>query len=195
VDSSGTHDDPEQPDDEFPQALAAHDFRAAVAALMRRHGTNVFRFCLELLRDRDAAEDTLQVVFLQAFEALPRYEPRTSARAWLFGIARHRCLDALKGRRSHLRVVSPEASLPDAPDPNEGGESSLLRGELEAALRACLDELPVTAREIVYLRYSAQLGYDEIAELCDERPGTLRVRVARALPLLRECLERKGLAA
>jgi len=195
VDSSGTHDDPEQPDHEFHQAMAARDFRAAVAVLMRRHGTHVYRFCLELLRDRDAAEDTLQLVFLQAFQALARYEARTTARAWLFGIARHRCLDTLKGRRLHLKVVSPEASLPDTPDRAESSEDAVLRGELAAALRTCLDELPEAAREVVYLRYSAQLSYDEISELCGERAGTLRVRLARALPVLRECLEREGLAA
>jgi RNA polymerase sigma-70 factor (ECF subfamily) len=195
VDSSGTHGDPEQPDDEFQLALAASDFREAITVLMRRHGTHLYRFCLDLLRARDAAQDTLKLVFLQAFEALPRYEPRTTARAWLFGIARHRCRDTLKGRRFRLRLVRPEASLPEAPGPAESSERSLLRSELREALRQCLDELPGPAREVVYLRCSAQLSYDEIAELSGELPGTLRVRVARALPVLRDCLERKGMAA
>ena len=194
MDSSGTHDDPQLADDELPRALATSDFRAAAAVLMRSHGTQVYRYCLDLLRDRDAAQDTLQRVFLQAFETLPRYEQRTTARAWLFGIARHRCMDTLKGPRFGLRLVRPEASLPDAPGPAESSERSLLRSELREALGACLDEFPGPAREVVYLRYSAQLSYDEIAEISGELPGTLRVRVARALPALRDCLERKGMA-
>jgi RNA polymerase sigma-70 factor (ECF subfamily) len=195
VDAPGNRDSADPPDDEFKKALAEQDFRAGVGALMRNHGTAVYRFCLDLLREPDAAQDLLQLVFLQAYEALPRYEPRTTPRAWLFGIARHRCMDALKGQRMRLRVVTAGAELPDSPDPTEGTEKSLLRTELQRALWECLEELPVSARELLHLRFSAQLPYEEIAELSGERPGTLRVRVARAMPLLRQCLERKGMAA
>ena len=193
--ASGNHDDADTPDDAFRKALGERDFRTAVDVLMRKHGTDVYRFCLDLLRDRDAAQDALQLVFLQAHEALPRYEARTAGRAWLFGIARHRCMDTLGQGQLRGRVVKPQATLPVSPDLAEGSEGTLLRSELQKALKACLDALPDAARELIHLRYSAQLSYDEIAELSGDPAGTLRVRLARALPLLRECLERKGLAA
>ena len=195
VDPSGRDGDAGRSDEEFRRALVAGDFRAAVASLMRRHGTGVYRFCLHLLGDRATAEDVLQLVFVQAFEALPSYEARASALAWLLGIARHRCMDTLKGQRHRLRVVSSDASLPEVPDPAEGGDASVSQRERQKALRECLEELSSAVRELVYLRFSAELSYDEIAELSGEQAGTLRVRVSRALPVLRECLERKGMAA
>ncbi|HET6981899.1 MAG TPA: sigma factor, partial [Myxococcaceae bacterium] len=108
VDPSGKYPDAGDSDEAFRAALAARDFRAAVATLMREHGTGVYRFCLHHLRERATAEDVLQLVFLQAFEALPTYQARASVRAWLLGIARHRCMDTVKGQRHRLRVVSSE---------------------------------------------------------------------------------------
>lgn len=179
-------------------ALAAHsrgDFRAATAALMRLYGPAIYRFCLEQTRDAPAAEDLLQAVFIQAHQALPRYVPRTSLRAWLYGIARHRCLDAVSSRRRWARVVEPEGErpdLPEVPDGAAGGDAHVAALEHRAALDGCLEKLPPRVRETLLLRFRADLSYNEMSEACGEQPGTLRVRVLRALPLLRRCLEEKG---
>ena len=66
---------------------------------MRAHGDAVLGFCIRVLRDRDLAEEMRQQTFLEAFRDFDRFQERSSRRAWLFGIASHRCLDALRKRR------------------------------------------------------------------------------------------------
>jgi RNA polymerase sigma-70 factor (ECF subfamily) len=180
------------------EALAAaerKDFRAALGLLMRAYGNEVYRFCLGLLHGREAAEDVLQTVFIDAFQALPAYEPRSTLRAWLHGIARHRCLDALKGSRRWATLVEPVSELPERADGTPGTDQLLATSRLSRALEDCLDGLPIHARETVLLRFRSQLSYEEMSVACGEKVGTLRVRVARALPLLRRCLEEKGMSS
>jgi RNA polymerase sigma-70 factor (ECF subfamily) len=177
---------------EVLESLRKGDRGRALALLMRTHGAAVYRFCAEQLGDREEAQDVLQNVFIQAFRSLHEYEPRSTLRAWLFGIARHRCLDARKSRGRWLRIVDAQAqALPERADTAPDGDARLEAKRLAAALEECVQRLTPKLREAVLLRVRADLTYEEMADACGEQIGTLRVRVARALPTLQECLEAK----
>ncbi|HEX7841652.1 MAG TPA: sigma factor, partial [Kofleriaceae bacterium] len=89
---------------------------AALRRILQCHGRGVFRFCREALRDPALAEDVHQQVFLAAFRALPRFQARSPVRSWLFAIARHRVLDAVRVRnRTRARIQDCETG--DVPDP------------------------------------------------------------------------------
>lgn len=166
--------------------------RAAVGVLMERYGVSVYRFCRQMLRDEALADDVHQQVFVQAFRDLPRFERRSALRTWLFGIARHRCLDALKvqGRRDR-RFPLDDAPGADDPAPGPSVLDRLSLAEQAGALEHCLDELAPAAKSAVLLRYREGMPFDEMAGLAGEKAGTLQARVARALPVLRRCLERR----
>jgi RNA polymerase sigma-70 factor (ECF subfamily) len=183
--------DQSAPEREALALLGRGDARGAVAVLVRAHGADVFRFCREQLGDAHAAEDMLQTVFIQAFQSIGAYEPRSTLRAWLFGIARHRCMDAARSRRRWLRVVEPQDELPERADPGPSAEHGVAAAGFARALDECLEALPPKSRETLALRFRAGLSYEEAAEASGEQVGTLRVRVARALPALRQCLEAK----
>jgi RNA polymerase sigma-70 factor, ECF subfamily len=70
------------------------DPRAMTIALMKAHGDEILGFCLRMVGDRALAEDIRQQVFLEAFRDLDG--GHSSPRAWLFGIARNRCLDVIR---------------------------------------------------------------------------------------------------
>jgi len=181
-----------QPDREVLETLRSGDRRRALALLMRAHGPVVRRFCLDLLGDANVADDVAQTTFVQAFEDLSRFAERATFKAWLLGIARHRCLDLLKSKRHWLKVVSDDKNAPDVADEGPSPEARIALGRLTTAVAHCLEALPIAMREAVSLRYRQGLSYDEMAAALRERAGTLRVRVARALPLLRRCLQQKG---
>ena len=61
------------------------------------------------------------------------------------------------------------------------------------ALDDCLAQLTPEVRAAVLMRFQQGLRYDEIARGTGERSGTLHMRVTRALPVLRRCLEGKGI--
>lgn len=179
-------------DDDVTTALARGDLRGALGLLMRRYGAGVYRFCRQMLGDDALADDVQQQVFVQAFRDLPRFERRSSLRTWLYGIARHRCLDAIKiegrrGRRFVLDAHPGEEDATGAPSPLE----RLSQAEVARALDTCLDELAPAAKSAVLLRFREGFRYEEMADMAGERPGTLQARVARSLPVLRKCLERR----
>jgi RNA polymerase sigma factor (sigma-70 family) len=71
----------------------------AFELLFERHHAALLAFCRHMLSSREAGEDALQQTFLRAIEALRRGAAPDHVRAWLFTIARNRCLAALAGRR------------------------------------------------------------------------------------------------
>jgi RNA polymerase sigma-70 factor (ECF subfamily) len=179
--------------DERTRLQTVSDRRATVAELVRAHGDAVLGFCLRVVRARALAEDVAQQVFMEAYRDLDRFEGRSSARAWLFGIASHRCLDALKGQQRRLRLIeSDEQAVIEFEDPGAGPIEHVDRARLTAALEACLKRLSPDVRATVLLRFQTGSTYEELAAPLAATADTLQVRVARALQALRRCLEKKG---
>ncbi|HEY6174399.1 MAG TPA: sigma-70 family RNA polymerase sigma factor [Kofleriaceae bacterium] len=168
--------------------VAQGDMTGALRCLMRRHGTTMYRYCREALRDAVLAEDVQQQVFLAAFLALPKFGGRSSVRTWLFAIARNRVLDAAKSRRrTQSRVERDDAA--DVPDPAPPAGETLDDERLRSALIECIGKLPPHVRSALLLRYQQNFTYEDMAEVCNEKPGTLQAQVARAMPVLRKCIE------
>jgi len=87
--------------------------------------------------------------------------------------------------------------MDDPPDPADSGigaEERLVVTAFSRVLERCLGDLVPGARAAVLLRYQGGFSYPEMAAICHERPATLQARVARALPILRRCLEGQGLS-
>jgi RNA polymerase sigma-70 factor, ECF subfamily len=152
--------------------LAARDGdRLALGAFIRRTQGDVQRLCGHLV-DRGDADDVTQDVYLRMWRALPSYRGDAPARAWLFGIARRACADAVRGRlrRRRLDRFGGRPTGPaTAPDPAGAvGTAQLVAGLAE------------DQRTAFVLTQVVGLSYAEAAEACDCPVGTIRSRVARA---------------
>jgi RNA polymerase sigma-70 factor, ECF subfamily len=172
---------------QLPSNVAAD----SVALWVSKWALDVYRYCRKLLRDDAEAEDVMQLVFLQAFQDFERFRGNGAEKPWLLSIARHRCLDRLKlGRRAGAGVEL------DALEHHSNGEApldeALAKTEAARELTSCLEGLPDHARVAVVLRFNDQLSYEEMEKVTGVTVGALRVRVLRALPLLKQCLEAKG---
>ncbi len=183
--------DREDEDRRIADAIAAGDARTAVALLINRDGERIYRYCQRMLGADAEAGDALQKVFLQAFEAIERRAKVDNPGAWLRGIARHRCLDGIDHRRRAPLLVNPQ-ELQRMSDAHVAGGDQPLDPRLQQLLDECLDQLDPRSRTAVLLRYHDHLSYEEISGKTGDQPGALRVRVARAMQLLRACLEKKG---
>ncbi len=167
--------------------------REAMALLVERDGRLIYGFCFRLMRDATEAEDVMQTVFIEACRDLKTFAAKSSLRGWLMGIAHHRCLDALKSRRTaprHDNVVELMNAMPS--ESAEPSDSIDTQRKLRA-LEDCLGRLSDDVRSTVLLRFQSGLSYEALAREMRQQPATLQARVARALPVLRECLEKKGL--
>jgi RNA polymerase sigma factor (sigma-70 family) len=180
-------------EEEALRLLRRGDVDEALQLLMRRYSTVVYRFCRNALADPVLAEDVHQQVFLQAYRDLPWFEPRATMRSWIFAIARHRVLDAVKARR---RAQRREGELHAGLEPmtEQSVDAILDTARLQRALEDCVAVLPENVRVTLLLRYQRGLNYEEIAGVMHERSGALQQRVARALVVLREALLRAGFA-
>ncbi|HEX4962487.1 MAG TPA: sigma-70 family RNA polymerase sigma factor [Thermoanaerobaculia bacterium] len=182
------------PEHDALAALARGSRDEALAVLMREYGAAVYRYCRQMVADDDLAQEVHQMTFVQAYEGLARFGRRSSLRTWLFGIARHRCLDLLKMDRRRRRRFDPLEAAPDVPGPEQNVEDRLAERSRARVLADCLRSLAPRVRDAVLLRFQQGLSYPEIARLSEEKAPALQIRVSRALPLLRRCLEEKGVA-
>lgn len=89
-----------------------------VASLYREYGPTVYRRCLRLLADREAARDATQEVFVKVVRDIGKLADRETALPWIYRVATHHCLNVLRdARRRGLRVPADALELaPAAPD-------------------------------------------------------------------------------
>jgi RNA polymerase sigma-70 factor (ECF subfamily) len=178
------------PDSDVLGLVAKGDRGGALRLVMQRHGASVYRFCREALRDAALAEDVHQQIFIQVHRDLASFHGRSALRTWVFGIARHRVLDAAKSRRrAEAHIDGNDAS--QVPDPRPSPGERIDDGRLRAALVDCLGQLREPIRAAVLLRFQQGFTFEDMAEVCRERPGTLQAKVTRALPVLRTCIENR----
>src|SRR6266567_2471153 len=139
---------PEITDGMLVQQTLAGD-QQAFEMLVRRYNVPLFNFICHCLGDYDLACDVAQQVFLQLHLSMPNLRTGEPLKAWLFQVARNRCLDELRRKRSiHFSELeasndeddlSPLAIIPDnRPQPDELAEHH----DLQAALRTAIDALP-----------------------------------------------------
>jgi RNA polymerase sigma factor (sigma-70 family) len=147
-----------------------------------RHGVSTLRdyaYAAYRLGDGADAEDATSDTLERALRYRKSYDPRKGEpSAWLIGIAQ-RCVDDLLRSRAHLVPVGDD--LPEAVDPAVLDEGVAFRLGVAQAMRS-LDERD---RELVALRYGADLSARQIAELQDARVNTVEVALHRAVGRLR----------
>jgi len=185
---------PEIADSIFSQQCLEGD-QQAFELLVKRYSGSLFNFICRFLGDYDAASDILQQVMLQLYISLPKLRTGEPLKAWLFQVARNRCLDEL--RRKHAIHFSElekgidedeQSALDILPDINPLPEEVAERHDLQQILLNAIQGLPPKFRSVVLLRYAAQLSYAEIGKVLNMPEATAKTYFQRVKPLLRGTL-------
>ena len=160
----------------------------AFAALYARHKGGLFRFMLRSVKDRSAAEELFQEVWMKIIDARARYVPQAKFSTYLYTIAHNRMID--HWRRQGLATVSLDAEDaceppgPDSMQPERRAELNQSGQRLLAALGA----LPLLQREAFLLHEESGLSVPEIAAATGTEPETAKSRLRYAVAKLREAL-------
>lgn len=160
--------------------------RLAFTRLIEMHQTNARRVATAMVGTGGDADDVVQDAFVKAYTRLHQFDPSRSFKAWLLTIvtneARNRHRSAGRRNAMALRV----AGRRDMPidDPADRAVADERRERLAQAMAA----LPERDREVVALRYFAQLSEAETAAVLGCAPGTAKSRLSRALVRLRTSL-------
>lgn len=160
--------------------------KAAMKALYERHSTALFHFLRFRLGDAFEAADVMQEAFLEVWRNAGRFEGRSSAKTWIFGIARNKAIDRMR-RGGRMVLGEPDQTIPDdAPSP----ETVMERASDAARVRACMEKLSDAHRSAMRLAFYEDLPYGEIAEIEEVPLGTIKTRIHHAKQLLKHCLGR-----
>lgn len=157
---------------------------AAFDELMGAHQDRVFSVCLRMLRDRDAALDATQDVFLTVFRKADRYKAQAAFSTWLYRVTVNTCYDHL--RRASRKRTEP---IPEGIEPEDQSASAeLTAAELRPDIELALMDLSPEFRSAVVLVDVGGMSLEQAADTLEVPVGTIKSRVFRARRLLAEQL-------
>ena len=147
----------------------------------------VYSFSMKVCGHREDAEDTMQEVLYRSLQHLARIEEPRALAVWLYTVTRNRCW-RMRGNSSHrAKHVSLDELMPDESevgrllrDPAPGPESNLLHTEQRDLLRQAVLRIPPQLRIVLVLHDMEDLPTEDVAQILDLQPGTVRVRLHRA---------------
>ena len=149
----------------------------AIALLLPAFRRKVFGLAYSFLRDREAAEDVTQEVFIKVWRALPGFDGRASASTWIYTIARNASLSALRARRPQSSLSDPEVmEAVESTNPVPSADISVER----AALLRLVDQLPTKQRQVIMLFYMEAQSHEEVASMLAMPVGTVKTLLHRA---------------
>jgi len=159
----------------------------AFGPLVQKYQQRVFSLVYHLVRRRDEVEDLAQEIFIKAFRAIRSYNFQSSFATWLSRIATNHCYDFLRHERAS-RVSfywqMGENSQQELETNAESQSEQLLDHEEQIVLKdlvsKLLDRAPENDRKILLLKELQDYSVEEIAEMLNLKPTTVKVRLHRA---------------
>ncbi len=167
-------------------AVARRD-RRSFERLYAKYAPRVFRFAYRLSRDESKSEEVVNDVMLEIWKSAAAFGGRSAPSTWIFGIARHRTLNALRGRTLYIGDSDEAAAVADpAPSPEEHVDGRRMCERLQAALA----RLSTEQREVVELAFVEGLNYRQIAAITNCPENTVKTRMFHAKKKLEPLLTR-----
>jgi len=168
----------------------------AFEALFRRHQAEVYRWIVGIVRDPGIAEDLTVETFWRIHRAHARFDPARSFEAWARRIATNAALGHLKSATHNFAekarawddAPDPVENLPRPPMPDPG-----ITQEIRTKTAQAFRQLPPKLQVAATLALIEEQPYKEIAETLGISAGAVKLRVFRALRLLRKKLKQQGI--
>jgi RNA polymerase sigma-70 factor (ECF subfamily) len=174
-------------DDAIIALIQAGRVGEAFERLMPAYRRRVFGLAYSLLRDRGAAEDVAQEVFVKLWQVLPRYDGRAQLSTWIYAITRNTSISAMRKRRRSLSLSDPlvfeEAESRSASPSAEPSDGALWRE---------VDALPDKQRQAVTLYYQEERTVEEVAAMMGLPVNTVKTHLHRARASLAAALAAAG---
>jgi RNA polymerase sigma-70 factor, ECF subfamily len=170
--------------------LAAGDDHA-LAEVFDALARSVYGSALRILGDASAAQDVVQDVFVELWAHPGRYDPAAGTlRTYLSMQARHRAVDLVRAELRRLARQERSYRLAPAPAP-AGVADEMLAAETAGLVRAAVQSLPASQRQVVELAYFEGLTCREVASAVGIPEGTAKSRLRLALAKLETVLDRQ----
>ena len=149
----------------------------AIALILQEFRRKVFGLAFSFLRNREAAEDVAQDVFIKVWRALPGFDGRASLSTWIYTITRNASLSALRARRLQSSLSDPDVM--DAVDATDASPSADTFAD-GVSLQRLVDQLPTKQRQVIMLFYMEEQSHEEVATMLAMPVGTVKTLLHRA---------------
>ncbi len=178
--------------------------RAAFEELVGRYERELYSYLRRYIGEDSLAEDAFQATFLQLHLKCQQFEAGARLRPWLYTIATHQAIDALRKNKRHRMVSLDRQTSTGDEDPSAlvdvlAGADNGPQGQMQMAerrdwVRAAVADLPEHLRSVVVMVYNQGLKYREVADVLKLPVGTIKSRLHTAIQKLHETLSRNDQA-
>jgi len=178
-------------------ACAVDGREGSFEELVRRYQRPISAYVYRMVGNYESALDLTQEIFIKVYNSLSRYRSEFKFSTWIYKIAHNSAVDHL--RRSSTReqslIAGSDGDQFELPiestglTPEQESEQKERRIEIEAVVRT----LPANYRELVILRHSQDLTYEEIVDVTGLPLGTVKNRLFRAREMMRQQFVEKGI--
>jgi len=178
-------------------ASAVSGVEGSFEELVRRYQRPISAYVYRMVGNYESALDLTQEIFIKVYNSLERYRSEFKFSTWIYKIAHNAAVDHLRrtSTREQSLVVGSEGDQFDLPieskrlSPEQESEQRERRVEIETVVRA----LPANYRELIVLRHSQDLSYEEIVDVTGLPLGTVKNRLFRAREMMRQQFVEKGI--
>src|SRR5262245_7435917 len=167
--------------------------------LVRRYQRPISAYVYRMVGDYDSALDLTQEIFIKVYNSLRRYRSEFKFSTWIYKIAHNSAVDHLRRTttREQSLISGAEGEQFELPidsgrlSPEQESERKERRCEIESVIRT----LPGNYRELIILRHSQDLTYEEIVEVTGLPLGTVKNRLFRAREMMRQQFVERGITS
>jgi RNA polymerase sigma-70 factor (ECF subfamily) len=178
-------------------AKATRGLEGSFEELVRRYQRPISAYVYRMVGDYEAALDLTQEIFIKVYGSLARYRTEFKFSTWIYKIAHNCAVDHLRrssGRAQSLNgwLEGETFELPiesSTLSPEQESERKERKSEIESVIRS----LPNAYRELIVLRHSQDLTYEEIVEVTGLPLGTVKNRLFRAREMMRQQFVGRGI--
>lgn len=178
-------------------ATASLGLEGGFEELVRRYQRPISAYVYRMVGDYDCALDLTQEIFIKIYASLSRYRPEFKFSTWIYKIAHNAAIDHLRRNAGRERSINsgtesePQQLVIESKglSPEQQSEREERRIEIESVVRL----LPTAYRELIVLRHSQDLTYEEIVEVTGLPLGTVKNRLFRAREMMRQQFLLRGI--
>lgn len=165
--------------------------------IVKRYENKVYGIIFHMMKNQNEVEDLAQEVFLKVYKNLDKFKGESSLYTWIYKITVNLCLDELKKRKNVIyldeKITVGDGEIDkELPSNERSQEEQYEDKELKKNLHRCINKLPDKQKMMIVLRDIKGFSYDEIAEITNNKIGTVKSQINRARLKLKELLDKEG---
>jgi len=170
--------------------ISAGDTKA-FAVLVNRYRNMVFTLTIQMLKNREEAEEVSQDTFVKIYKHLNKFKGDSKFSTWVYRIAYNACLDRIKTYKKHKNTVGIDEFPENQVKTLETAFDLMERSDREKSVKDCLQLLPEDDATIITLFYFEELSLTEISKIVGIEPNNVKVKLFRARKRLATILKKR----